>query len=181
MWFQPSICTMCEWISCFCQSSDAGEYKCVASNDAGTSEGVAMLTVQGEHLIEPNSKKNLQNDHFSSSSFASLIVVLSSIVSKIKQKCSEQDFLSSYSLSVRLDYLPISEIIWDLHVISEPPSFRIEPTNRRVVQGSTVVMDCVAEGEPAPDISWLRGWRDIVTGERISVLHNNSLRCVSLH
>ena len=99
-----------------------------------------------------------------------------------------QHFLSSYSvlkvlnfLSVRLGYLPVSEIIWDLHVISEPPSFRIEPTNRRVVQGSTVVMDCVAEGEPAPDISWLRGWRDIVTGERISVLHNNSLRCVSLH
>ena len=56
--FQPSICTMCEWISWFCQSSDAGEYKCVASNDAGTSEGVAMLTVQGEHLIKPNSKKN---------------------------------------------------------------------------------------------------------------------------
>nr|XP_022322237.1 hemicentin-1-like isoform X1 [Crassostrea virginica] len=89
-------------------SSDAGEYKCVASNDAGTSEGVAMLTVQ------------------------------------------------------------------------EPPSFRIEPTNRRVVQGSTVVMDCVAEGEPAPDISWLRGWRDIVTGERISVLHNNSLRILAV-
>ena len=55
----------------------------MASNDAGTSEGVAMLTVQGEHLIKSNSKKkNLQNDHLSSSLFASLIVVLSSIVSR---------------------------------------------------------------------------------------------------
>ena len=32
------------------QSSDAGEYKCVATNDAGTSEGVAMLTVRGNDL-----------------------------------------------------------------------------------------------------------------------------------
>jgi len=29
------------------QSSDAGEYKCVATNDVGISEGVAMLTVRG--------------------------------------------------------------------------------------------------------------------------------------
>ena len=32
------------------QSTDAGEYKCVATNDAGMSEGVAMLTVRGIQL-----------------------------------------------------------------------------------------------------------------------------------
>lgn len=63
-----------------------------------------------------------------------------------------------------------------LGVLTEPPMFKIEPTNMRIDLGNTVVMDCVAEGEPTPDISWLRGWRDIVTGERISVLPNNSLR-----
>ena len=177
---------MCEWISCFCQSSDAGEYKCVASNDAGTSEGVAMLTVQGEHQIVPYSKKKP-----SKSSFEIKLICLSNSWTVIhcfnKLNKSVQNFLSSDSvlkvnfLFVCLGYLSSGGVIWDWHVISEPPSFRIEPTNRRVVQGSTVVMDCVAEGEPAPDISWLRGWRDIVTGERISVLHNNSLRCVSLH
>ena len=37
------------------QSSDAGEYKCVATNDAGTSEGVAMLTVRGAYnLLKKN-------------------------------------------------------------------------------------------------------------------------------
>ena len=33
------------------QSSDAGEYKCVATNDVGISEGVAMLTVRGRGRI----------------------------------------------------------------------------------------------------------------------------------
>ena len=30
------------------QNDDAGEYKCVATNDAGSSEGIAYLTVKGE-------------------------------------------------------------------------------------------------------------------------------------
>ena len=30
----------------FFQSDDGGEYKCVASNDAGTSEGVAYLIIR---------------------------------------------------------------------------------------------------------------------------------------
>ena len=29
------------------KNDDAGEYKCVATNDAGSSEGVAFLTVRG--------------------------------------------------------------------------------------------------------------------------------------
>ena len=34
------------------QNDDAGEYKCVATNDAGSSEGIAYLTVKGEKLSQ---------------------------------------------------------------------------------------------------------------------------------
>ena len=36
---------LCSEIICF-QSDDGGEYKCVASNDAGTSEGVAYRIIR---------------------------------------------------------------------------------------------------------------------------------------
>ncbi|XP_076093735.1 hemicentin-1-like isoform X1 [Mytilus galloprovincialis] len=85
-------------------SSDAGDYKCVATNEAGSSEGVATLSVH------------------------------------------------------------------------EPPMFKIEPTNTTVVEGGVMTMDCVAEGEPQPSVTWQRGWTEIVPGGRIAILPNNSLR-----
>lgn len=54
--------------------------------------------------------------------------------------------------------------------------FKIELINMRIDFGNIVVMDCVVEGELIFDIFWLRGWRDIVTGERIFVLFNNLFR-----
>ncbi|XP_033761247.1 hemicentin-1-like [Pecten maximus] len=88
-------------------SSDAGEYKCVATNDAGTSTGVAML------------------------------------------------------------------------IVNEPPQFKIEPKNTTVSMGDTIVMNCVAEGEPEPLIAWQRSWQDIEPDERLTILPNNSLRIIA--
>ncbi|OWF52578.1 Hemicentin-1 [Mizuhopecten yessoensis] len=88
-------------------SSDAGEYNCVATNDAGTSTGVAMLTV------------------------------------------------------------------------NEPPQFKIEPKNTTVSMGDTIMMNCVAEGEPEPNIVWQRSWQDIEPEERLTILPNNSLRIIA--
>ena len=64
----------------------------------------------------------------------------------------------------------------DYYTIAEPPKFKIEPTNKRVDQGSVVTMDCVAEGEPEPIITWMTGWNEIIPTSRLSVLPNNSLR-----
>lgn len=54
--------------------------------------------------------------------------------------------------------------------------FKIEPTNTTVVKGGVMTMDCVAEGEPQPSVTWQRGWTEIVPGGRIAILPNNSLR-----
>ncbi|KAK3087485.1 hypothetical protein FSP39_006555 [Pinctada imbricata] len=88
-------------------SSDAGKYVCVASNEAGTSEGVAQLFVH------------------------------------------------------------------------EPPRFKVEPVNVRTDLGNTVIMNCVAEGQPEPKITWQREWNEIVPDGRISILPNNSLRIIA--
>jgi hypothetical protein len=63
---------------------------------------------------------------------------------------------------------------------SEPPKFKIEPKNTTVNEGDIMIMNCIAEGEPLPDVAWQRGWTEIVPGGRISILPNNSLRFVKV-
>jgi Immunoglobulin I-set domain len=59
------------------------------------------------------------------------------------------------------------------------PEFETEPPHVSVVeQGSSVTVDCVAVGEPQPDVSWHRGTiqNTVHNEDRIMVLANNSLR-----
>lgn len=42
--------------------------------------------------------------------------------------------------------------------------------------GFTVVLNCQAEGEPAPVIEWSRQGRPLLGNERITMLNNGSLR-----
>ncbi|XP_059151468.1 hemicentin-1-like [Physella acuta] len=88
-------------------ASDAGKYKCIAVNDAGTSEAQSVVTVKSE------------------------------------------------------------------------PKFKIEPSNAVVEVGETTLFDCTAEGVPAPSMFWWKEKVAIVTGGRISVLANNTLRIVA--
>ncbi|UYV61600.1 hypothetical protein LAZ67_1005496, partial [Cordylochernes scorpioides] len=48
-----------------------------------------------------------------------------------------------------------------LVVVDVPPRWVVEPSNSSVVQGQSATLDCQAEGEPPPVISWKRA-----TGER---------------
>jgi len=59
------------------------------------------------------------------------------------------------------------------------PEFKIEPPEAFTVeQGQVVTLDCVAEGEPLPDMTWHKGriQNMIHSEDRIMILGNNSLR-----
>uniref|UniRef100_A0A673IBQ3 Hemicentin-1 n=1 Tax=Sinocyclocheilus rhinocerous TaxID=307959 RepID=A0A673IBQ3_9TELE len=60
--------------------------------------------------------------------------------------------------------------------LQRSPSITAEPVETVVDTGSTVVLNCQAEGEPAPVIEWSRqGW-PMLGNERITMLNNSSLR-----
>ena len=43
-------------------------------------------------------------------------------------------------------------------------------------QGHIAILDCVAEGEPTPQMTWRKGKKVLQNEDRISILANNSLR-----
>ncbi|XP_077986992.1 hemicentin-1-like [Glandiceps talaboti] len=66
------------------------------------------------------------------------------------------------------------------------PEFTIEPPEDIIVDlGDTILADCIATGEPEPTMEWWFGTSKgsdsvmILSGDRISILSNNSLRIVA--
>lgn len=59
------------------------------------------------------------------------------------------------------------------------PTITVEPVETVVDAGSTVVLNCQAEGEPVPVIEWSRQGRPLLGNERITTLNNGSLRLSS--
>ncbi|GIZ01012.1 down syndrome cell adhesion molecule [Caerostris extrusa] len=59
-----------------------------------------------------------------------------------------------------------------------PPRWVIEPKDVEVVQGSSVRVDCQAEGYPRPIIRWkqlVESFQTIMSSARMQVLENGSL------
>ena len=50
--------------------------------------------------------------------------------------------------------------------------------NALVDIGATVVFDCTASGVPPPDMYWWKETSELISGGRVTVLANNSLRSV---
>nr|DBA18217.1 TPA: hypothetical protein GDO54_016492 [Pyxicephalus adspersus] len=64
--------------------------------------------------------------------------------------------------------------------LQKPPVIRILPVDMTVNAGTTVVLNCEAEGEPTPDIVWSRLTRPISGDSRFSILSNKSLQIVAV-
>ncbi|XP_028442534.1 hemicentin-1 isoform X1 [Perca flavescens] len=63
--------------------------------------------------------------------------------------------------------------------LQSAPTIVVEPVETVVDAGSTVVLNCQAEGEPTPMIEWSRQGRPLLGNDRFSTLSNGSLRISS--
>ncbi|XP_035996829.1 hemicentin-1 isoform X1 [Fundulus heteroclitus] len=63
--------------------------------------------------------------------------------------------------------------------LQSAPAITLEPVGTVVDAGTTVVLNCRAEGEPAPVIEWSQDSRPLLANSRFSTLSNGSLRITS--
>ncbi|KAG8436526.1 hypothetical protein GDO86_007581 [Hymenochirus boettgeri] len=64
-------------------------------------------------------------------------------------------------------------------MLQRSPTIKVLPLDTIVSAGETVILNCQAEGEPVPRISWYRHTYPITGGNRFTVLSNNSLQIVA--
>ena len=59
-----------------------------------------------------------------------------------------------------------------------PPELKVKPYDTTTNSGDSLVMNCVAEGEPTPTITWRKASIILQNGllERVAILNNDSLR-----
>lgn len=67
-----------------------------------------------------------------------------------------------------------------LYFFPGAPTIIVEPVETVVDAGTTVVLNCQAEGEPTPMIEWSRQGRPLLGNDRFSTLSNGSLRISSV-
>lgn len=71
------------------------------------------------------------------------------------------------------------QFTWDHPLLPGAPTIIVEPVDTVVDAGTTVVLNCQAEGEPTPVVEWSRQGRPLLAAERFSALSNGPLRISS--
>lgn len=151
----------------FPQGEDAGNYMCVATNDAGVVERSVTLTLQSKSHRTFRRVQNLTS-HDWKLEITKFIIIRIMAAFCYTLVCASSCFSSAQS-----------EAFTSVVPSSGAPTITVEPADTVVDAGSTIVLNCQAEGEPTPTVEWSRQGRPLQGLDRLSSLSNGSLRISS--
>ncbi|XP_067452563.1 hemicentin-1 isoform X1 [Thunnus thynnus] len=177
---------------------DSGTYTCVAENNVGTIKSLGFVYVKEPPIIdgdlhsnriEPLGGNAILNCEVRGDPLPTIQWSKSGINIQISNRIRQLD---NGSLAI---YGTVSEDAGNYMCVAtndagvversvtltlqSAPSIVIEPVNTVVDAGTTVVLNCQAEGEPTPVIEWSRQGRPLLGNDHFSTLSNSSLRVSS--
>eukprot|EP00064_Thunnus_orientalis_P020663 superscaffoldBa00005807_g20806 len=177
---------------------DSGTYTCVAENNVGTIKSLGFVYVKEPPIIdgdlhsnriEPLGGNAILNCEVRGDPLPTIQWSKSGINIQISNRIRQLD---NGSLAI---YGTVSEDAGNYMCVAtndagvversvtltlqSAPSIIIEPVNTVVDAGTTVVLNCQAEGEPTPVIEWSRQGRPLLGNDHFSTLSNSSLRVSS--
>uniref|UniRef100_A0A671W9G0 Hemicentin 1 n=1 Tax=Sparus aurata TaxID=8175 RepID=A0A671W9G0_SPAAU len=177
---------------------DSGTYTCVAENNVGTIKSLGFVYVKEPPIIdgdlhsnriEPLGGNAILNCEVRGDPLPTIRWSKNGINIQINNRIRQLD---NGSLAI---YGTVSEDAGNymcvatndagvlersvMLTLQSAPTIIVEPADTVVDAGTTVVLNCQAEGEPTPMVEWSRQGRPLLGNDRFSTLSNGSLRISS--
>ncbi|XP_075872115.1 hemicentin-1 isoform X2 [Nelusetta ayraudi] len=177
---------------------DSGTYTCVAENNVGTIKSLGFVYVKEPPIIdgdlhskriEPLGGNAILNCEVRGDPLPKIQWSKSGINIQISNRIRQLDngSLAIYGtvgedagsyMCVATNDAGVVERSVTL-TLQSAPTISVEPADTVVDAGTTVVLNCQAEGEPTPAVEWSRQGRPLQGLHRLSSLSNGSLRISS--
>ncbi|XP_059614618.1 peroxidasin isoform X2 [Phlebotomus argentipes] len=68
----------------------------------------------------------------------------------------------------------------EIHSIANPPHLIIEPYDLETLQGATIELPCMGDGEPPPQVKWKKDGRTIIPTDRFRTAESGSLHIANV-